>query len=119
MLGAPNITPPVVILDYTSTDVINEPVAPESFILINNYPNPFNPSTTIHYELTEPSQVTLQIYDVTGKKVDMLVNGSQRAEAHEIQWNPTNLSSGIYYGKIDVRNANGFQSQTVKMTYMK
>ena len=118
-IGAPNITPPVVVLDYASTDVINEPVAPESFILINNYPNPFNPSTTIHYELTEPSQVTLQIYDVTGKKVDMLVNGSQRAEAHEIQWNPTNLSSGIYYGKIDVRNASGFQSQTVKMTYMK
>lgn len=73
---------------------------PSNFRLYNNYPNPFNPSTTISYEIAERSLVTLTIYDNLGRVVETLQNGYQAPGFYEIVFNAKNLSSGIYFYKI-------------------
>jgi hypothetical protein len=67
-----------------------------SFTLAQNYPNPFNPSTLIKYTLAERSNVVLKVYDVLGKEVATLVNTNQEQGAHEINFDASNLSSGLY-----------------------
>ena len=74
-------------------------LAPERFALRPNFPNPFNPSTVIRFELPEQSNVRLEIFDVLGKRVAELVNESKNAGYHEVMWT-ANASSGIYLCKI-------------------
>lgn len=73
---------------------------PLTYFLFQNYPNPFNASTIIKYGLREPSQVTVEIYDVIGRKVETLFDGSQPAGYHSIIWNSGDNPSGIYFYKI-------------------
>ncbi len=68
--------------------------------LKDNYPNPFNPVTTIKYELAVNGYTTLKIYDILGKEVTNLVNEKQDAGIYEVQWNAANLSSGVYFYKL-------------------
>ncbi len=68
----------------------------KSLNLYHNYPNPFNPSTTIRFELPSFSFTRLTVYDVLGRYVDTLVEGTLPAGAHDIQWTPSGLASGIY-----------------------
>ncbi len=70
---------------------------PESFELFNNYPNPFNPTTNVTYQLPERSFVTLRVFNVLGKLVSTLVNGEQPSGKYSVQFNATNLPSGVYY----------------------
>jgi hypothetical protein len=74
--------------------------------LFENYPNPFNPSTVIKYQLSEASQVSLKVYDVMGKEVTTLVNSFQNKGSYDVTFNANDLSSGIYFYKL---NANGKQ----------
>ncbi|MDA3870760.1 MAG: FG-GAP-like repeat-containing protein [Candidatus Marinimicrobia bacterium] len=112
-------TPDMAVLDLNTTAVENLNT-PETFLLLQSYPNPFNPSTTIHYELANSSEVSLTIYDALGRKVTTLVNKSQSSGTYEVTWNPTNVSSGIYYGQINAKDASGIHHvKAVKMTYMK
>ncbi len=67
-----------------------------SFNLNQNYPNPFNPSTKIDYTLPEKSNVSLKIYDVLGKEVASLVNATQEAGNHSVNFNASKLASGLY-----------------------
>lgn len=118
--GVVSVSSPIIILEAdTSGTSVEFDNLPETFTLFGNYPNPFNPSTTIKYELSAPSQVTIQIFDISGKRVAMLVNTSQKANVYEVQWNPTNISSGVYFGRVSVRNSNGYKTEVIKMTYMK
>lgn len=75
-----------------------EPTAgiPDHFELEQNYPNPFNPTTTIQYGLPESGNVTLEVYDMTGRRVATLVNENQRAGWHDITFDASNLASGMY-----------------------
>lgn len=68
--------------------------------LKENYPNPFNPSTTISYNLSKSGFTTLKIYDVLGKEVATLVNDKQDAGTYSIQWNASDFSSGVYFYKL-------------------
>ncbi len=73
---------------------------PDDFALLQNYPNPFNPSTTIEYRVPHRTQVTIKVYDVMGREVAELVDGSHEAGIHSVVWNAAAFSSGVYYYRI-------------------
>jgi hypothetical protein len=75
-----------------------------SFELQQNYPNPFNPITKIKYQIPELSFVTIKVYDVLGSEVESLVNGEKPAGGYEVEFNATNLPSGIYFYKLKAGN---------------
>ena len=77
------------------------PVMVEKFSLANNYPNPFNPSTKIQYSLPTNEFVSLKVYDIIGREVATLVNQQQSAGVYDVNFNASNLTSGIYFYKID------------------
>jgi len=76
---------------------------PAVFSLRGNYPNPFNAITTIEYELKENSAITLSIFDIDGREVDVIVNDYQFAGEHSIVWNSQNVPSGIYFIRLSSR----------------
>jgi len=81
---------------------------PQRFALSQNYPNPFNPVTTIQYELPQRSDVTLTIYDITGRLIETLVDQKQNVGRYSIQWDASQYSTGVYFYKIQVNDpANG------------
>jgi flagellar hook assembly protein FlgD len=65
--------------------------------LDRNYPNPFNPTTTITYRLANPGRVSLKVYDQTGREVATLADGTERSGDHAITWNASGMASGMYY----------------------
>jgi subtilisin family serine protease len=76
--------------------------APSAFRLSNNYPNPFNPVTTLHYDVAEPAQVQIRIVNLNGQLVRVLADGLTASGSYTVQWNGTDQSdqpvaSGIYY----------------------
>jgi len=75
---------------------------PDKVSLYQNYPNPFNPYTTIRYALTLTSNVNLSIFDVEGRKIITLVSERQQAGEYTVEWDPTQLASGVYYGCLKV-----------------
>jgi hypothetical protein len=75
--------------------------------LQDNYPNPFNPSTTIKYELPQESNVKVSIYSILGEELTQLVNTQQSAGYYNVTWNAHNLSSGIYLVRISANSING------------
>jgi hypothetical protein len=79
----------------------------EVFHLAQNYPNPFNPVTTISYELPKDSDVTLTIYDITGRLIETLVDQKQNGGHYSVQWDAFQYSSGVYIYRIQ---AGGFSS---------
>ncbi|MBN2029648.1 T9SS type A sorting domain-containing protein, partial [bacterium] len=88
---------------------------PDYFALGQNYPNPFNPSTSIDYQLPEKVFVTLKIFDILGNEVETLVNGSQHAGNHSVQFNASNLPSGVYYYRLEA----GMNQETRKLLLLK
>ena len=88
---------------------------PSYYILGQNYPNPFNPSTTIEYQVPGLSFVSLKVYDVLGNEIATLVNDEKPAGNYEIQWNASELPSGVYLYKL--RAADFIE--TKKMLLMK
>jgi photosystem II stability/assembly factor-like uncharacterized protein len=78
-------------------------IIPKEFKLYNNYPNPFNPSTKIRFDLPKASNVTIEVYDLLGRKLETLVQLSIPPGIYETQWNTTNEASGIYLYRILAR----------------
>lgn len=107
-------------IDYSgtfeySTEVEVNFIYANDFKLSQNYPNPFNPSTTIEYQIPQSSFVTIKVYDVIGSEIITLVNEEKSAGIHEVNFEPKNLTSGLYLYKI---SAGGFE-QTRKMLLLK
>jgi len=88
---------------------------PTEFQLEQNYPNPFNPTTTIAYDLPASGQVTLKIYDVSGREVAALVNEQQPAGHYSVTWRADHLASGIYFYCLQA----GSFSQTKRLVLTK
>ncbi len=88
---------------------------PQTFALKMNYPNPFNPVTTIQYELPQRSDVQITIYDLLGRKVTTLVSETQDTGYKSVRWNATNVASGMYFYQIKA----GEFVQTRKMLLLK
>jgi hypothetical protein len=97
------------------TDVRNESSTPNQFALSQNYPNPFNPTTNIRFRISNSGFVSLKVYDVLGREVSVLVNDTMAAGNHNVTWDATNVSNGIYFCKL----AAGAFSGTVKMILIK
>ncbi len=87
---------------------------PNVFTLEQNYPNPFNPSTKITYGLAVDSRVTMKIFYVLGQEVATLINGNVAAGNHEINFNASNLNSGVYFYKIEAAGVDGTNFTAVK-----
>jgi hypothetical protein len=85
------------------------------YYLIQNYPNPFNPSTTISYQIPKINFVTLKVYDVLGNEITILVNNKKPAGSYEIEWNASDLPSGIYFYQLHA----GSYIETKKMILLK
>jgi len=81
--------------------VVHEENELHTFHLYNNYPNPFNPKTTINYQLLKITDVDLSIYNSLGQKVSTLVTEKQDAGHHQVEWNASSFSSGVYYYRIE------------------
>ncbi|MCW9096648.1 MAG: T9SS type A sorting domain-containing protein, partial [Ignavibacteriaceae bacterium] len=77
---------------------------PIEYALEQNYPNPFNPSTTIKYSIPEDRFVKLAVYNMLGEKVATLVNAQQKSGRYEINFNASNLASGIYLYRLEAQN---------------
>lgn len=104
-------------LDITvtlATDVEDEGRVTE-YSLKQNYPNPFNPSTNISYTLKESGDVSLKVYDVSGKEVMVLENGFKEAGSYNVHFNAGSLSAGVYYYRL----ISGDFSETKKMVLTK
>jgi len=85
-------------------DVDIDKLIVNNFILYQNYPNPFNPSTTISYSLSESGFVQLNVYDILGREVVYLVNKEQTMGNYKTTFNASNLTSGIYFYKLQTGN---------------
>ena len=80
---------------------------PTNFSLEQNYPNPFNPTTIIRYALPSESKVTIKIYNLLGQEIKELVNNTESAGYHEVNFNASNLASGIYFYRIVAASVDG------------
>ena len=94
--------------------------APAGVHLIGNVPNPFNPTTSIRYELPQATRVSLKVIDVSGRVVKALVSGSESAGAKEVRWNGENdngqsVSSGVYFMYLEA----GGETRMMKMTLIR
>jgi hypothetical protein len=80
---------------------------PSQFLLFDNYPNPFNPSTKISYTIPERGNVSIKIFNLLGSEIDELVKGEIEAGEHSIEFNSRNLPSGVYFYRMQVYPAKG------------
>jgi len=99
---------------------LNENSAPEFNLpvridFINNYPNPFNSTTIIDYRIPEASFVTIEVYDIIGRKIETIVEKYQQSGHYQTEWQALNISSGLYFYKLQTQN----QVETGKMTLLK
>ena len=86
-----------------------ENLHPSRFVLNQNFPNPFNPSTKITYRLNKPALVKLSVYDITGREVNRLVDRYQSVGDYNISWNSNDdngqkMASGMYFARLNVDN---------------
>jgi hypothetical protein len=87
------------------TEVVNETNPVQQFELFQNYPNPFNPKTRINYSVSTLGNVSLKVFDILGNLVAILVNEVKQPGTYEVDFNPSNLSSGIYFYSLQVNNS--------------
>lgn len=112
----------IIYLDAVEANTIKVPtkisntIAPESFALYKNYPNPFNASTTFRYDISERAHVSIDIYSISGKLIENLSNSHHNPGKYQLNWTNNNLSSGIYIASMKI-NGQFFSSQ--KLTLLK
>ena len=94
---------------------MDEDIIANQFALLPNYPNPFNPVTTIGFSLPDAQMVTLSVYNLVGQQVVTLVNKELPAGYHAINWHAENMASGVYLSKL----SSGGKTITRKMLLMK
>jgi len=97
------------------TDVEDEQIIPTEIALKQNYPNPFNPATTISYGIPVKSNVILKVFDLTGSEVATLINEEKQPGTYKVEWNASNLPSGVYFYRLQA----GDFTEIKKMTLLK
>lgn len=105
--------PDILLTRPTQVSVASQ--TPSEFALKQNYPNPFNSSTAIKYNLSKPEKVSLEIYSLTGQRLETLVSETQSAGSHSIKWNAGNYASGNYFYQLRAGN----KTESKKMIIVK
>lgn len=104
-----------VVMNIGATGIADADKIPDDFGIVSCYPNPFNAGTNIEYSLNQPSSVTLEIFDILGRKVETISSGEQTAGRHIVTWDAENKSSGIYYCSI----SSGDTHKSLKLVLLK
>jgi hypothetical protein len=112
VVGEPRFTLSVT---YGALGQNDDATLPSDFALHPIYPNPFNPSATISFDIPDVSSVALNIYDVKGALVETLLQDHMKPGKHHYNWEPQGLSSGVYFMKLTTAK----QTFTQKVTYIK
>jgi len=124
MNDGPSVRRSRINIDNFQLSSLNSPAAetilPSEFKLIGNYPNPFNPSTTIQFSLSSAGLAELVIYNMTGQKICELVNKHMEAGMHLVMWNGrdqdgNSVSSGVYISRLKMEG----KVETRRMTLLK
>ncbi len=89
------------------------------FVLNPAYPNPFNPTTNITYQVPSSGNVKVEVFNINGQLIQTLFDGKQSQGSYQFTWNAENMSSGIYFVKIDFQTLSNTFSQTQKVTLIK
>jgi len=97
-----SMTATIIVTEATGIEHDVEHSIPENFRLNQNFPNPFNAITNISYLATRPAWAHLEIYDITGRLVETLYDGSIGAGEHTVTWNAANYSTGIYFYRLAI-----------------
>lgn len=90
-----------------------------SAITVESYPNPFNPQTTIRFTLPEETYVRLTVFDVLGRAIRVLVDGTQEAGPHDVHFDGSSLPSGIYFYRLTATGENGPHEGTGHLTLLR
>lgn len=101
-------------IDY-DTSSINDEILPEDFSILNVYPNPFNSTTTIRFSVETLHAMSLHIFDINGRLVETLIDGIVNPGVYKIEWNASNVASGVYLLRLKTIN----NVYTKKITYLK
>jgi hypothetical protein len=106
-------------LSITSTEIVtaveDQPVMPTGLHLSQNFPNPFNPTTVIHYQLSLDCNVVLAVYNSRGQQILTLVDEHKNAGSYSVRWNASNVPSGVYFYRL----TTGRFSETKKLIVAK
>ena len=114
--GLSDFTNTVYSFTQSSTSIINHTnQISDEFYLDNNYPNPFNPSTTISFGISKSAFLKLTVYNSQGKEVERLINQRLQPGSYELKWNAENYTGGVYFYRLESDNF----SQTKKMILIK
>ena len=105
------------------TGVDDEVTVPSAFKLEQNFPNPFNPTTTMRFGIPEKGNVKLSVLNILGEEIRVLLNGEKDAGYHSIDFNGSDLTSGVYFYRIQVVDPSSSSGQvfidTKKMLLLK
>jgi len=101
---------------YNISSIEGPEEIPEDFVMLENYPNPFNPNTILRFNLLSHSYVELTIYNILGKEVATLVNNKIAKGVHEIPFDGSSITSGIYFCRLKIDNKI---SRMIKIILMK
>jgi hypothetical protein len=106
------------VIGTTAVTVAAAPISGETvtdFMLTGSYPNPFNPSTTIQFEVGEAANITLDVYDVSGRQISTLASGEHASGHYEVAFSGADLASGVYFARL----SSPSRSEMLKMILMK
>ena len=105
----------IIFASSTITSVNEYSGIPTEYVLMQNYPNPFNPSTSIRFGLPTESNVRLSVFNILGQEVALLVNQTMSLGFHKVNFDASQLTSGLYFYKVQAENF----VQVKKMLLMK
>jgi len=92
---------------------------PDNIEILQNFPNPFNPSTTIEFQLPEEAHITISVYDVLGKEIKTLTDAVMKSGKHSVVWNATKAAAGTYFYHFVVKSKTHSRSFTRRMSLIK
>jgi hypothetical protein len=103
------------VINFILTGVNGDHFSPMTFELRQNFPNPFNPATTIQFQIPNSALTTLRVYDILGREISTILNQDLNAGVHKINWDSAHVASGVYFYRL----ASGKYVDTKKMIVAK